>query len=203
VDGSVLIPRTDTEVLAREGIRIAGLVGVGARVLDLCAGCGCVGLAIAANVKTCRVTLVEKSASALRLCRVNTLHNGLTRSVACVDADAKRIPPVMLGQYNLIVCNPPYIPSDDIDMLDESVRLYEPRMALDGGEDGLDFFRAVSMLWTPLLRQGGYIAFVCGAGQAGDVAEIMDSNGFEDISVVSDSTGIERVVTGMIRGRRE
>lgn len=198
VSGEVLIPRVDTEILAREGIRIAGAAGTGARVLDLCAGCGCVGLAIAANVKACRVTLVENSPGALELCKENVSRNGLTRGVVCVDADVRRNPPVMLGQYNLIVCNPPYIPSGDIDKLDYSVRAFEPRAALDGGADGLDFFRAVVDLWAPLLREGGSMAFECGAGQAGSVAGIMAPRGFADICALEDTAGTQRVVVGRL-----
>jgi release factor glutamine methyltransferase len=198
VSGEVLIPRADTEVLAREGIRIAEQAGQGARVLDLCAGSGCVGLAITANVKTCRVTLVDNSPGALKLCKENMSRNGLMRGVVCVDADVRQNPPVMLGQYNLIVCNPPYIPSGEIDKLDYCVRAFEPRAALDGGQDGLDFFRAITDTWTPLLREGGSMAFECGAGQSGSVAEIMAPRGFTDIRALADTAGIERVVVGQL-----
>lgn len=198
VSGDVLIPRTDTEVLAREGIKLAERAGRGARVLDLCAGSGCVGLAIAANVKACRVTLVDNSPGALKLCKENTSRNGLTRGAVCVDADVRSNPPVMLGQYNLVVCNPPYIPTGDIDKLDYSVRAFEPHAALDGGHDGLDFFRVITDMWAPLLREGGSMAFECGAGQSGSVAEIMAPHGFTDIRALADTAGIERVVVGRL-----
>jgi release factor glutamine methyltransferase len=198
ISGDVLIPRTDTEVLAREGIRLAAGAGQGARAMDLCAGSGCVGIAIASNVKSCRVTFIEKSAPAIKLCKENIMKNALTRSAVCMQADVMRAPPVMLGRYALIVCNPPYIPTGDIDKLDGSVRLYEPRMALDGGEDGLDYFRSASRLWAPLLLEGGSMAFECGAGQSGDVTEIMASHGFTDTRVLTDSAGIERVVVGRL-----
>jgi release factor glutamine methyltransferase len=195
IDRGVLIPRTDTEILAGEGIRIARSCRA-ARVMDLCAGSGCVGLAIAANTAACRVTLVEKSAAALRLCKINVLKNALSRSVVCIAADAMERPPVMLGKYDLIVCNPPYIPTGDIDKLDDSVRLYEPIMALDGGADGLDFFRAVAERWTPLLRDGGHLAFECGAGQSDDVKAIMAGRGLTDVRAVGDTLGHERVIVG-------
>jgi release factor glutamine methyltransferase len=196
INRGVLIPRTDTEILADEGVKIAARSDKGARVMDLCAGSGCVGLAIAANAAACRVTLVESSAEALKLCKVNISKNSLTRSVVCIEADVRNRPPVMLGKYDLIVCNPPYIPTGDIEKLDASVRLYEPHVALDGGEDGLDFFRVVADRWTPLLRDGGRLAFECGAGQSDDVKAIMENCGLTDIRAVRDTLGHERVVVG-------
>jgi release factor glutamine methyltransferase len=196
IDRSVLIPRTDTEILAGEGIKIAARCGQGARVMDLCAGSGCVGLAIAANTAACRVTLVEKSADALKLCKLNASKNALTRSAVCIAADVMSRPPVMLGKYDLIVCNPPYIPTGELEKLDNSVISYEPRIALDGGDDGLDFFRAVTDRWTPLLRDGGHLAFECGAGQSNDVKTIMAGCGLTDIRAVNDTLGYERVIVG-------
>jgi release factor glutamine methyltransferase len=166
--------------------------------MDLCAGCGCVGLAIAANVKSCRVVFVEKSARALDLCRENIARTAPARNTACIQADALEKPPVMQGGYNLIACNPPYIPAGDISRLDDSVRLYEPRAALDGGADGLDFFRAVTERWTALLLKGGHLAFECGAGQTGAVSKIMAARGFTNIRVTDDTAGIGRVVIGKL-----
>ena len=114
----------------------------GVRVLDMCAGTGCVGLAIAANLPFCRVLLADKSQEALRISRANTIKNNLTRRVTSIELDALEAPPMLLGLFDIIVCNPPYIPTGDLKELDRSVREFEPLVALDGGPDGLRFFRA-------------------------------------------------------------
>ena len=96
------------------------------------------------------------------------------------------------------MCNPPYIPSGDISGLDMSVRDYEPRMALDGGADGLDFYRAVAARWKSALRLGGDLIFEVGLGQAEAVEGILTENGYEDIKIFPDTQGILRVVEGTI-----
>lgn len=199
VSPDVLIPRIDTEVLAQAAIDWLDERGQGMRVLDLCSGSGCVGIAIAANANDCRVVLVDDSAAALRQSRVNIINNKLTRYINCVEADALGQPPMLLGTFDLIVCNPPYIPTADIDGLDVSVRSYEPMRALDGGKDGLVFYRAVTKKWKSILRPGGAIMFECGVGQADDVAGIMQAAGFGDIKIIKDTLGIDRVVSGKLQ----
>ena len=103
-----------------------------------------------------------------------------------------------LGLFDVLVCNPPYIPTGDIPGLDASVRDYEPHMALDGGPDGLDFYRAIIKLWTPLLRPGGYILFEVGIGQAEQVAMILKRRGCKNIVITRDLSRIPRVVAGKI-----
>ena len=122
ISSEVLIPRSDTEVLAERGILKAKAAGEGARVLDLCAGSGCVGLAIAAHAPQCRVVLGELSEGALRVCKQNVRRNGLNARVTCLSVDAMEPPASTLWDFDVIVCNPPYIPSGDIEGLDVSVR---------------------------------------------------------------------------------
>ncbi|MDR2615039.1 MAG: peptide chain release factor N(5)-glutamine methyltransferase [Oscillospiraceae bacterium] len=202
VSRDTLIPRTDTETLAGRAIEIltdaAARGGAGARVLDLGAGTGCVGLAIAANVLSARVALADKYAGAAALCGINAERNALTERAEVIMADALAPPEETLGRFDLIVCNPPYIPTGDLSALDNSVRDYEPRRALDGGADGLDFFRAVALHWRAAMEPGGYLLFECGAGQSGAVREILRENGFADISATRDTAGHERVVEGRI-----
>ena len=155
ISRGVLIPRADTEVLAEQAILAARAAGEGARVLDLCAGSGCVGLAVAANAPNCRAVLADVSEEALKICRQNIRRNDLNARVTCVQADARQAPPAMLWDFDVIACNPPYIPTGDIDGLDPSVRDYEPRLALDGGDDGLDFYRDIAEKWRTALRLGG------------------------------------------------
>ena len=198
ISPDVLVPREDTEVLADRAIRKTLDAGEGARVLDLCAGSGCVGLAVAANAPECRVVLGELSESALRLCKQNVRRNGLNARVTCMSVNALEPPSSALWDFDVIACNPPYIPTDVIDTLDVSVREYEPRMALDGGEDGLDFYQFIAAKWKSALRLGGTLAFEVGYGQAEAVEQILLENGFENIIATPDTQGILRVVEGTI-----
>ena len=198
ISDDVLIPRWDTEVLAERGILRAKAAGENTRVLDLCAGSGCIGLAVATNVPACRVVLGELSEGALRVCKQNVRRNGLNAKVTCMSVNALEAPSSALWDFDVIVSNPPYIPTGDLAGLDTSVREYEPTMALDGGEDGLDFYRAIASKWKSALRLGGALIFEVGIDQAPDVEEILAQNGFEEIQTTADSQGIWRVVEGII-----
>ena len=198
VSPEVLIPRMDTEVLAERAILLARAAGEGARVLALCAGSGCVGLATASNVPECRVVLADVSEPALKLCKNNIRRCDLNARVTCVQADALEPPAAALWDFDVIACNPPYIPSGDIPGLDPSVRDYEPRAALDGGADGLNFYRAIAEQWGRALRLGGSLVFEVGIGQAPDVERILALNGFEQIQTTQDTQGIWRVVEGIL-----
>ncbi|MBR2481437.1 MAG: peptide chain release factor N(5)-glutamine methyltransferase, partial [Oscillospiraceae bacterium] len=170
-----------------------------ARVLDLCAGSGCVGLAIASRCKGAHVTLGELSSDALKICRQNIRRTGLSGRVVPVSVDALGKPDRSIGEYDCIVSNPPYIPSADIEGLDVSVKDYEPLLALDGGDDGLDFYRSISEKWRSVLAKNGRLYFEVGIGQADDVMRIMRNAGFGDIEIVKDTLGINRVVYGTVR----
>lgn len=195
ISSDVLIPRPDTETLAEAAIDYCKTLG-GSRVLDLCTGSGCVGLAVAAHVLSSRVVLADVSEAALRICRQNIRRNNLSSRVEQVEADALQKPVSNLGEFQCIVSNPPYIPSQDILNLDASVRDYEPHLALDGGADGLDFYRAIVEHWTPFLTPGGRMCFEAGIGQADSVLRIMRGGGYGDIQIVKDLHGIPRVVYG-------
>lgn len=198
VNESVLIPRTDTELLAEETIKLLKSRGGQTRLLDLCAGSGCLGLAVAANVPSCRIVLGDNSDKALAVCRANMLRNNLSRNMTAIEVDVLDAPPSHLGIFDAIVCNPPYIPTHDLIALDPSVRDYEPVHALDGGPDGLYFFRAIATNWAPLIKHGGYLALECGEGQAGAVCEILRDSCFCDIRAHTDTLGIQRVVIGTL-----
>ena len=200
ISSDVLIPRDDTEVLAERAIQRTKMAGEGARVLDLCAGSGCVGLAVATHVPECRVVLGELSEGALRICKQNVRRNGLNSRVTCISVNAMESPVSALWDFDVITCNPPYIPTEDIKGLDVSVKDYEPHMALDGGEDGLDFYRFIAAKWKGALRVGGSLIFEVGIGQAPHVEEILAINGYENIQTVSDTQGIWRVVEGTVNG---
>ena len=196
VTPDVLIPRVDTEVLVRVALDKLGTMDPGRRIIDLCTGSGCVGMAIVSEIRSARAVLVDNSAAALSVCRSNMLKNRLTKNISCLEADLFRKPPVAMGSFDMAVCNPPYIPSGDIAGLDVSVKDFEPIQALDGGGDGLDLFRAAVDNWTDILRRGAWLLFECGIGQFRDVGMIMYEHGFDNMEIYRDTLGIERVVAG-------
>ena len=197
ISRDVLIPRPDTEVLAEQAIGYIRTLGE-CRVLDLCAGSGCIGLAVAAQAPQARVVLGEYSDAALKVCRQNIRRNGLSGRVVPMQADAREKPERSLGEFQCIVSNPPYIPRADIETRDASVRDYEPHLALDGGEDGLDFYQTISGKWKDALAPGGRLYFEVGIGQADSVLRIMRAQGFGDIQIVKDLHDIPRVVFGTL-----
>lgn len=198
ISRDVLIPRADTEVLAARAIELALAAGEGSRVLDLCAGSGCVGLAVAANAPDCRVVLADLSEEAIKICKQNVRRNDLNARVTCILADATTPPSSVLWDFDVIACNPPYIPTGDLAGLDVSVREFEPMLALDGGADGLDFYRAVASKWGGALRLGGKLLFEVGFDQAPQVERIMAEQGFENIQTHRDTAEIWRVVEGTV-----
>ncbi|MCQ2448110.1 MAG: peptide chain release factor N(5)-glutamine methyltransferase, partial [Oscillibacter sp.] len=146
INSDVLIPRPDTEVLVEQAVEHLKTLD-GGRVLDLCAGSGCIGLAVASQVPDIRVVLGEISEGALKVCRQNIRRTAMSGRVIPICVNALEKPEKNLGEFQCILSNPPYIPTADIDGLDTSVKDYEPHMALDGGEEGLDFYRAISAQW--------------------------------------------------------
>ena len=198
VNSDVLIPRMDTEVLVDTAKEL--LIGkkMDARILDLCCGSGCISCAIAHELPATRVVAIDISGSALEVCRSNIALNRLNSRIVCMQTDVTVSPPMGMGQFDMIVSNPPYIASDEILTLDTSVRDYEPIWALDGGEDGLRFYKAIIKHWKALLRPNGYILFEVGENQAEDVKEMLLSAGFSSASTRKDTLGIDRVVVGQM-----
>ena len=197
ISPDVLIPRPDTEVLAEQAIEFIRTQG-DCRVLDLCAGSGCIGLAVASQCPSARVVLGEYSDGALKVCRQNIRRNGFSGKIIPIQVDAREKPEHSLGEFRCIVSNPPYIPAGDIPGLDNSVKDYEPHLALDGGEDGLDFYCSISQKWKKVLSPGGRLYFEVGIGQADSVLRIMRAEGFGDIQVIKDHHDIPRVVFGTL-----
>ena len=195
ISPAVLIPRPDTEVLVQTVVHELDS-GADCRVLDLCAGSGCIGLAVASQVLRSRVLLGEWDDEALKVCRQNIRRNQLSARVTSLRIDAREKPSRQLGEFDCIVSNPPYIPTADIETLDPSVRDHEPHLALDGGADGLDFYRVICEKWRDALCENGMLFFEVGIGQADQVLRIMRSHGFGDIQIVKDLNNIPRVVYG-------
>ena len=196
VSPAALIPRVDTEMLAQLAMNRLKEHQGSTRVLDLCAGTGCVGLTVAALMKNTRAVLVDLSDGALDLCKRNIRRHKLTGRAVYLKGDALQPPSHALGQFDVLVCNPPYIPTGDLAGLDASVKDFEPMMALDGGADGLDFYRGITSLWQPALTPGGHLLYEVGIGQAEQVAWLLVKAGYENIRITRDTGGIDRVVEG-------
>ena len=198
VTPDVLIPRMDTEVLVDAAKEI--LVGrkMDARILDLCCGSGCIACALGHELPASKLVAVDISASALEVCRKNLAANRLSSRCITLQADATTAPPLSIGTFDLIVSNPPYIASDEIIELESSVRDYEPIWALDGGRDGLRFYKGILKYWKSLLRPGGFILFEVGEDQAAAVKDMVLAAGFAAADTRKDTQGIERVVIGQM-----
>ncbi len=201
VTPDVLIPRDDTTVVTELAIKKALFLNQNPRILDLCTGSGCIGLAIAKRVKDARVTLGDVSQGALRVARRNIMDQKLATRVKCLPIDVLKPAQDFLGTFDLIVSNPPYIPTETWKTLDPSVRDFEPRLALDGGDDGLDFYRAILENFTSALQPGGWICFEFGIGQGNDVCSLLRQHGYEITELRKDSAEITRAV--LARKREE
>ena len=195
VNPSVLIPRLDTEVLAEQVLGIIEGMGLGSpEVLDLCTGSGALGVTIAAKVPGAIVTMTDVSEEALRTAMSNAGLNGVNRRCIFLLGDMfDALPEDKL--FDIIVCNPPYIESDVIDTLDVEVKDHEPRMALDGGADGLDFYRIIAEKASMHLKSGGILALEIGAGQGIAVKRLLNkAKTYGNVRVVRDLAHLDRVV---------
>ena len=202
VDKNVLIPRDDTCAVTDLAIRNALFLDQSPRILDLCTGSGCIGLAIASRMKDARVTLADISKEALAVAKKNVASVHFSGRVSCVQADALAPAPGFLGKFDMIVSNPPYITGPEMLDLPASVDDYEPHLALYGGEDGLDFYRSITENYKSALKPGGYLCFEFGMGQGDDVCKILLNNGFTIIERTTDFNDRERAVIAQL-GRKE
>lgn len=191
VGPGVLIPRSDTETLIDVCLE-AVCQKPAPRVLDLCAGTGCIGITIKGEYDAADVTLVEKYDEALAYTTKNAAHNNAT--VKIVQGDVLKTEGAE-GRYDLIVSNPPYINANDMKNLQPEIT-FEPATALDGGDDGLDFYRHIAKEYKTYLAKDGVMAFEVGVNQADAVASIMTENGFINVQTRKDYNEIDRVVFG-------
>ena len=202
VNKSVLIPRDDTCAVVGLAINQAIFLPSDPRVLDLCTGSGCIGLAVASRIKDARVTLADISKDALAVAKKNIVLNKMSSRVSCVHADALSPAPAFLGKFDLIVSNPPYITGPEMAELPKSVIDYEPYLALYGGRDGLDFYRSIAVNYRSALKPGGYLALEFGMGQGDDVCRILIENGYTILERTKDFNDRERAVLAQY-GRKE
>lgn len=202
IDRNVLIPRDDTCAVTELAIQNALFLEQAPRILDLCTGSGCIGLAIASRVKDARVTLADVSKDALVVAKKNVVSSHLSGRVTCVQADALAAAPAFLGKFDMIVSNPPYITAAEMKELPPSVRDYEPHLALYGGTDGLDFYRSITENYKSALKNGGYLCYEFGEDQGDSVCDILKKNGFIIIERTKDFNGRERSVIAQY-GRKD
>lgn len=198
VTPDVLIPRMDTEVLVNTAKELLTGYKMDAKVLDLCCGSGCITCAVGHEMPATKLVAVDISPSALEICRKNIALNRLSARAICMQADALSSPPMSIGQFDMIISNPPYIATAEIDMLDSSVKDHEPLWALDGGEDGLRFYKSIIKHWRTTLRPYGMLLFEVGEGQAGAVSEMLQAASFRSVFTRKDTLGVDRVVVGII-----
>lgn len=194
VNEHVLIPRQDTELLAEEALKV---LAPGMRILDLCTGSGCVLLSVLKlgrekkHMEGLFGVGTDISKEALR-----TAEENAGRLKTAAEFRQGNLLEAAEGSFELILSNPPYIPSEEIKGLQDEVRLYDPRIALDGGSDGLDFYRRIITDSVFFIKKGGYLMFETGCTQGQAVAVLMKNAGYEDVCVKKDLSGLDRVVAG-------
>lgn len=198
VDGRVLIPRQETETLCEWGIRhLLRLNRSDAKALDLCTGSGAIAVTLKHECPFADVTAADLSADALEVAASNARLNNA--DVRFVQGDLWQ--PLHGECFDLILSNPPYIPTQDCETLQQEV-MQEPRMALDGGADGLDFYRRIADGALPHLAPDGLIAVEVGIGEAQDVAALFTAAGLCDVQIINDLYGVERIVSACRRSEK-
>lgn len=190
VNSNVLIPRQDTETLVEEALKV---VAPGMHVLDLCTGSGCIIVSILHNVPQAEGTATDISKQALLVAKENAKQNGVQ-----VNFERSDLFDAVTGVFDVIVSNPPYIPSGEVPKLMPEVRSFEPMEALDGREDGLYFYRKIVASCPEYLKPGGRILFEIGYDQGRAVSGLLEEAGFQEIRIVKDLAGNDRVVSGML-----
>lgn len=207
VGEGVLIPRPETEILTETVIDFFKGKSGDIRIADLCSGSGCIALSLKKNLPAAEVFAVENSSEAIKYLLENIRENHLSVNVIKGDVfDLKgfreNFCTLCGGEKNrklsCIVSNPPYLTAEEMTKLQKEVT-FEPSCALDGGIDGLDFYRAISSVWSEILEDNGLLAFEIGETQGSSVRKIMEKNGFENIEIKKDYSGNDRVIFGTKR----
>lgn len=191
VGKGVLIPRPETELLVDYAIEKLKNID-NPIVFDLCSGTGCIGLTVAKHIPDATVYLLEKEKTAFEYLKLNAKNLNL-KNVNLINDDLFTIDLSKLPSADIILSNPPYIPSTEIKELQKEV-LSEPISALDGGNDGLDFYRCLAEKWSGKVKENGFMAYECGDTQSSDIIDIFNGK-FKENSVIFDFNNIDRIVT--------
>ena len=201
VSPDVLIPRDDTCAVTELAINKSLFLNKDPRILDLCCGSGCIGLAVASRVKDARVTLADISKEALVIAKKNIARNKLGGRVSTFQVDVRKDAPGFLGKFDLIVSNPPYVTAEEMKQLPRSVDAFEPHLALYGGEDGLDFYRSIIQNFTPVLKPGGYLCFEFGMNMGDAVCGLLEESNYTVVERKKDYNNRERAVLAQHNGK--
>ncbi len=194
VNQSVLVPRPETELLAEAGWQfLSSRAPKASAALDFGTGSGCIAIAVAAKCQPARVTAVDVSAAALAVARANAQRHGLEQRIEFIQADALTGLPSSV-RFDLVVSNPPYIPHDEISSLQPEVRDFDPPLALDGGEDGLDFYRRLAAESPGILKPGGRLMLEFGDGQAGKIKSLLAEQMWIVEAVLADYSQRQRIL---------
>lgn len=199
VNENVLVPRQDTEVLVEEALSLIKEKEV-PQILDMCTGSGCILLSILLEREDALGTGVDLSEKALSVAEKNreTYHLETRAELIKSDMFQSGYFEGKKENFDIIVSNPPYIPTEEIEKLQAEVRFHDPFMALDGKEDGLYFYRIIAKNAGEYLKPGGFLACEIGCDQGEDVKKMFESCGFSDVKVIKDLAGLDRVVSGKL-----
>lgn len=190
VDENVLIPQPDTEILVEEVIKSIDIME-NIEILDMCTGSGCIGISLAKNIKNTKVTLVDISKEAIEIAKKNAIQNGVENKVTFIQSDMFEN---VKGKFDIIVSNPPYIETDIIQTLDKQVQ-NEPHIALDGGEDGLDFYKMLINEAHKYLKKDGKIFLEIGYDQKQEIESLAkQSKHYKKIETIKDLSQNDRVI---------
>jgi release factor glutamine methyltransferase len=192
-DTRALVPRPETEILAETGWTFLSTSGPDQNALDMGTGTGCIAIALAAKCPNARVTATDASADALALAEVNARKNNLAERIEFFKGDGFAAVPGNT-QFRLIISNPPYIPASEIETLQPEVRDFDPRGALDGGADGLDFYRMFATQAAPFLKPGGKLMLELGDGQAPAVRKLLETENWIVEAVKDDYSQRARIL---------
>ena len=195
VESGVLIPRSDTETLVEAVIEKTD-ENKNMKILDICTGSGCIGISTAHFRSSAYVDLIDISDKAIEIAKKNIVRNNVQSRVKVQKMDILNEYPS--EKYDIVVSNPPYIETKVIDTLQTEVKNHEPRLALDGGEDGLIFYRRITEIAPEILKKGGMLAFEIGYNQGKAVSALMGKN-FCDVRIIQDFSKNDRVVTGILK----
>lgn len=203
VNEAVLIPRQDTETLVETALSFAKNKKGSISILDMCCGSGAIAISMAYFLPKSKLTACDISEAALNVARSNAKKNGVEKKINFIESDLympvqKKKP--MKDKFDMILCNPPYIPSYVIPTLQREIKDHEPVAALDGGKDGLDFYRKMVTDSAVHLKKGGYILFEIGHDQADDVTALLEEEGcYKDIFTHKDMARSDRVITAQLQ----
>ena len=208
VDDRVLVPRQDTETLVEEAVSHLRELPA-PKILDMCTGSGCILLSLLMELPQASGTGADVSEDALEVAKENTRRLGLEKRAELIQSDLfsadyfEKNSRKKCMEYDMLISNPPYIRTADIDGLMDEVRLHDPRLALDGKADGLYFYEKITEQAGKYLKPGGWLIYEIGCDQAKDVAEIMKKKGFVQIEVKKDLAGLDRIVEGRMLTQEE